>query len=51
MENKLLNGLGQMHINKDINIEVDEVINTFTRKNPTHMQFLNILDDDEKHGK
>ena len=51
MENERLNGLAQMHINADINVDVDEVINTFARKNPTRMQFLDILDDNEKHGK
>ena len=50
-ENERLNGLAQMHINEDINVDVDEVINTFARKNPTRMQFLDILDDNEKHGK
>ena len=51
MENERLNGLAQMHINADIDVDVDEVINTFARKNPTRMQFLDILDDNEKHGK
>ena len=51
MENERLNGLAQMHINEDINVDVDEVINTFARKNPTCMQFLDILDDNEKLGK
>ena len=41
MENERLNGLAQMHINADINVDVDEVITT-------RMQFLDILDDNEK---
>ena len=31
MENKRLNGLAQMHINADIDVDIDEVINTFAR--------------------
>ena len=49
MTNERLNGLAQMHINDDISVDVEEVINTFARKNPTRMQFLDILNDDENN--
>ena len=32
MTNERLNGLAQMHINDDIELSVDEVIDTFARK-------------------
>ena len=51
MQNERLNGLALMHINEDMNVDVDEVKNTFARKNPAPMQFLDILDDNEKRGK
>jgi hypothetical protein len=47
MVNERLNGLAQMHINDDITVNVEEVINTFARQNPTRMQFLDILEDNE----
>jgi hypothetical protein len=47
MVNERLNGLAQMHINDDITINVEEVINTFARQNPTRMQLLDILEDNE----
>ncbi|XP_046863535.1 52 kDa repressor of the inhibitor of the protein kinase-like [Xenia sp. Carnegie-2017] len=47
MINERLNGLAQMHINDDIKCDVEEVINTFARQNPTRMQFLDILEDKE----
>ena len=49
MTNERLNGLAQMHINDNISVDVEEVINTFARKNPTRMQFLDILNDDENN--
>ena len=49
MTNERLNALAQMHINDDISVDVEEVINTFARKNPTRMQFLDILNDDENN--
>ena len=48
MAKERLNGLAQMHINDDITIDVEDVINTFARQNPTRMQFLDVLDDDGK---
>jgi hypothetical protein len=48
MINERLNGLAQMHINDDITFDIDEVINTFARQNPTRMQFIDILDDKEE---
>jgi hypothetical protein len=47
MVNKRLNELAQMHINNDITINVEEVINTFARQNPKIMQFFDILEDNE----
>ena len=47
MVNERLNGLAQMHINDDITVNVEEVINTYARQNPTRMQFLDILEDNE----
>ncbi|XP_028413110.1 52 kDa repressor of the inhibitor of the protein kinase-like [Dendronephthya gigantea] len=50
MTNERLNGLALMHINDDLGVNVDEVINSFARQNPTRMQFLDIFDDnEEKH--
>ena len=34
-----------MHINDDITLDVQQVIDTFARQNPTRMQFLDILND------
>ena len=48
MSNERLNGLAMMHINNDIKVNVEEVMNTFARQNPTRMQFLDIFDDEEK---
>ncbi len=48
MINERLNGLAQMHINDDITFDIDEVINTFARQNPTRMQFIDTLDDKEE---
>ena len=47
MTNERLNGLAQMHINDDVEVNVDEVIDTFARQNPTRMQFLDIFEDGE----
>ena len=47
MSNERLNGLAMVHINNDITVNVEEVMNTFARQNPTRMQFLDIFDDDE----
>ena len=47
MVNERLNGLAQMHINDDITIDIEEVINRFARQNPTRMQFLDLLNDSE----
>lgn len=51
MTSERLNGLAQMHINDDIPIYFEEVINAFARQNPTRMQFLDILDDQEEKGR
>jgi hypothetical protein len=48
MSNERLNGLAMMHINDDVTVTVDEVMNTFARQNPTRMQFLDIFDDNEE---
>ena len=48
MSNERLNGLTMMHINNDIKVNVEEVMNTFARQNPNRMQFLDIFDDEEK---
>jgi hypothetical protein len=48
MANERLNGLAQMHINDDIQVNVDKVINTFARMHQRRMQFLNILEDNEE---
>ena len=45
MEEERLNGLAMMHINNDITIEVNKVVDTFARKNNTRMQLLDIFDD------
>jgi hypothetical protein len=37
-----------MHINDDVTVNVDEVMNTFARQNPTWMQFLDIFYDNEE---
>jgi hypothetical protein len=47
MVNERLNGLAQMHINDEVTANVEEVINTFARQNPTRMQLLDILEDNE----
>ena len=47
MTNERLNGQAQMHINDDVEVNVDEVIDTFARQNPTRMQFLDIFEDGE----
>ena len=46
--NERLNGLAMMHTNNDITVDVEEVMNTFARQNPTRMQFLDIFDDNEE---
>ncbi|XP_028412484.1 52 kDa repressor of the inhibitor of the protein kinase-like [Dendronephthya gigantea] len=51
MTTERLNGLAQMHINDDIPINLEEVINSFARQNPTRMQFLVILYDQEEKGR
>jgi hypothetical protein len=35
MSNERLNRLAMMHINDDVTVNVDEVMNTFARENPT----------------
>ena len=47
MVNERLNGLAQIHINDDITIDIEEVIDRFARRNPTRMQFLYLLNDSE----
>ena len=47
MANKTSNGLAQMHINDGIQINVEEVMNTFAQQNLTRMQFLDIFQDNE----
>ena len=50
MFNERLNGLAMMHINNDITVDIDQVVDIFARQNPTRMQFLDVLEDkpDEK---
>jgi hypothetical protein len=45
MTNERLTGLALMHINDDVTLDVEQVIDTFARQNPTRMQFLDILND------
>ena len=49
MTDERFNGLAQMHINDDISVDVEEVNNTFAKKKPTRMQFLDVLNDDENN--
>ena len=51
MSNERLNGLAMMHINDDITVDVEDVINTFARQHPTLMQFVDIFDDEERNKK
>ena len=48
MEQERFNALALMHINNDLPINNEEVVNDFARTNKTRMAFKNILDDDEK---
>lgn len=45
-----LNGLAMMHINNDIKIDVNEVVDTFARKNATRMQLIDIFDNIEEEN-
>ena len=45
MVNERLNGLAMMHINNNITVDIDQVVDVFTPQNPTQMQFLDVLDD------
>lgn len=45
--NERLNGLAQMHINDDMEVNIDEVIDTFAMQNPARMQFLDIFEHRE----
>ena len=49
MLNERLNGLAMMHIHTDISVDIDPVVDEFTRQNPTRMQFLDVLDDTESN--
>ena len=33
-----------MHINNDITVDIDQVVDIFAGQNPTRMQFLDVLD-------
>lgn len=47
MSNERLNGLAMMHINDDIEVDVEEVMNSFARQNQRRMQFLDFFEDNE----
>ena len=37
-----------MHINNDITVDIDQVVDIIARQNPTRMQFLDVLDDKQE---
>jgi hypothetical protein len=39
-----------MHINHNVPVGVEQVIDTFARQNPTRMQFCDIFNDHEDNG-
>ena len=43
MTNERLTGLTLMHLHRDIDIDVDEILDTFARKHPRKIQLSNIL--------
>ena len=48
MNQDRFNALALMHMNNDLQIDNDEIVNDVARTNKTRMAFKNILDDDEK---
>ena len=48
MNQERFNALALMHINNDLPLNNEEVVNDFARTNKTRLAFKNILDDDEK---
>jgi hypothetical protein len=36
-----------MHINNHVEVDVEQVIDTFAQQNPRRMKFLDVLDDHE----
>ena len=48
MNQERFNALALMHINNDLPINNEEVVNDFARTKNTRMAFKNILDNDEK---
>ena len=45
MGNERLTSLALLHLHRDINIDIPEVIDEFARRYPRRMEFLNILND------
>ena len=46
MTEERLNGLALLSIHRDIDLNMDDIINRFTRKNERRMSLINILDTD-----
>ena len=46
MEEERLNGLALMHINNDVKIDIEKVVDVFARENRTRMRLADILNDD-----
>ena len=42
-----LNGLAAMYIHKEINLDIDTVLDKFARKHPMRLELINILDTDK----
>ena len=45
MGNERLSSLSLLHVHKDIDINIDEVIDEFARRHPRQLQLANILSD------
>ena len=45
MGQERLSGLALMNVHLDIPINIDEIVNDFSRKHPRRMQLENILND------
>ena len=46
MTEERLNGLALLSIHRDIDLNMDDIINRFARKNERRMSLINILDTD-----
>ena len=46
MEEDRLNGLALMHINNDIKLDIEKVVDVFARENKTRMRLADILNED-----